>query len=103
MKPKAGRPRKDGGPGKIAQETFNALCQEGETPEAIVLKVMRGCRALPYGPNETASNEVVTDRQYEAAKALLPFRLPRLNSVDATTKNVTLSHEQWLEALDGED
>ena len=84
-----------------AAATFTALCNNGETPEAVVLRVMRGAPSIPLPDDDTArANAVVTDRQYEAAKALLPYRLPRLNAIDATNKNVDLTHEQWLAEME---
>ena len=113
VKGRSGRPvgRKDSAPRKSAERasraeaaaTFTALCNEGDTPEAVVLRVMRGAPSLPL-PDDTEERAaaIVTDRQYEAAKALLPYRLPRLNAIDATTKNVDLTHEQWLADMERE-
>lgn len=78
---------------KLAAEAeFADLANAGVTPEAFILKVMRGTVKI------TRNNK---DR-YNAALALLPYRLPRLNSVDATTRNVGLTHDEWIKQMEGE-
>lgn len=39
----------------------------------------------------------------EAAKALLPYEKPRLNAVDATVRNVEMTHEEWIASLDQQE
>lgn len=76
-----------------AEAAFNELVTEGgDTPEAYVLKVMRGKVKMTKN----------TRARYDAALALLPYRLPRLNSIDATNRNVGMTHEQWIASLDQE-
>lgn len=41
-------------------------------------------------------------QKLDAAKALLPHELPRLNSVDHVQRTVTMTHEQWIEEIDRE-
>lgn len=78
---------------QVAEAAFNDLVNDGQaTPEGYVLDVMRGKRAV------NRKNK----HRYEAAIALLPYRLPRLNSIDATTKNVSLTHEEWIAQMEGE-
>lgn len=73
--------------------TFNSLIDDGgDTPEAFVLKVMRNKIKL------TKLNR----QRYEAACVLLPYRLPRLNSIDATNRNVDMTHEDWIKSLEEE-
>lgn len=61
------------------------------TPEAIVVSVMHG-----IGSNQ------ITDRQLEAAKMLLPYRLPKLNTVEAHVATEGMTHEEWIASLDGD-
>jgi hypothetical protein len=81
-----------------AEAVFNDLVNDGAgTPEEFVLKVMRG-KVAPSGRLTKAMRW-----RFDAALALLPYRLPRLNSIDATNRNVTQSHEEWLKSMEGED
>jgi hypothetical protein len=76
-----------------AQADFNTLVTDGgDTPEAFVLKVMRtrGTKAMSKGMRQ----------RFEAACVLLPYRLPRLNSIDATNRNVGMTHEEWIKSLE---
>lgn len=75
-----------------AEMAFSELCGDGITPEEFVLKVMRGVIKLKNGRDQN---------RYSAAIALLPYRLPRLNSIDATTRNVEMSHDQWIKEMEG--
>lgn len=63
------------------------------SPEQVVVAVMHG----------TANGKKYTDKQLEAAKLLLPYRLPKLASVEAHVATTELSHEDWIASLDGED
>jgi hypothetical protein len=77
-----------------AEMAFNELVQDGQdTPESYVLKVMRGKVKLTRNSRD----------RYAAALALLPYRLPRLNSIDAQTRNVGMTHEQWIKSIEDED
>lgn len=77
-----------------AAADFGSLVNDGgDTPEAFVLKVMRNKIKL------TKANR----QRYDAACVLLPYRLPRLNSIDATNRNVEMTHEQWIKSLEGSD
>lgn len=76
------------GPGrKKAQLKFEAAVMDGIPPEVFVLEVAQGKRVI---------KTVKDKQQYEAAKILLPHRLPRLNNIDAINKNVDLSHEDFI-------
>lgn len=80
---------------KEASNNFAALFDGEEdhpTPEEIVVKVMWG-----DGDNS------ITDRQLEAAKMLLPYRLPKLNNVDAHVATTEMSHEDWINSIAGDD
>lgn len=78
---------------KQRQQAFAEAVQEGVSPEMYILDVMRGKRKV-------LSKQ--TKAQYDAAIALLPFRLPRLNNIDATQKNVDQSHEDFIKGLEDE-
>lgn len=80
---------------KEASNSFAAMfdgSEEKPTPEELVVKVMHG-----------AGNNVITDRQLEAAKLLLPYRLPKLATVEAHVATEELSHEDWIASLGEED
>jgi len=82
---------------KTNEQTFSGLFRNGEeTPESIIAKVMWGQTTITHnGKQRKLSKEMVA-----AATALLPYRLPRLNSVDAQVKHVELSHEDWLREIE---
>lgn len=79
---------------KQRQQAFAEAVQEGVAPENYVLDVMRGKRKVVSKQQQV---------QYNAALALLPYRLPRLNNIDATQKNVDMSHEEFIKAMADED
>lgn len=62
------------------------------TPEEIVVRVMHG-----VGGNE------ITDRQLDAAKFLIAYRLPKLATVEAHVATTEMSHEDWIKTLEIED
>ena len=66
--------------------------EDKPSPEEVVVRVMHG-----VGNNE------ITDRQLEAAKVLLPYRLPKLQTVEAHVATEDMSHEEWINSLEGED
>lgn len=72
-----------------------AISDGGLTPEGVILSVMRG-EKHKVGKTE----EEFSERQYQAAKDLLPYRLPRLNSIDAVQQVVGLTHEEFLKLCD---
>lgn len=79
---------------KQASNTFAAMF-EGEdkpTPEQVVVNVMHG-----VGDNQ------ISDRQLEAAKTLLPYRLPKLAQVEAHVATEEQSHEDWIAEIAGDD
>jgi hypothetical protein len=80
---------------KEAEQSFHEALQDGETPEGLIIKVMRGDTKL--------GNRKITALMVQAARDLLPYRLPKLNAIDAQVKNVELTHEQWLAQLEDED
>lgn len=76
------------GPGrKFNQIKFEAAMAEGISPEVFVLQVAQGKRAIKTKKDK---------EMYEAAKLLLPYRLPRLNNIDAVNKNVDMTHEDFI-------
>ncbi len=76
------------GPGrKQAQIKFEQAMADGLSPEVFVLQVAQGKRVIKTKKDK---------EMYEAAKTLLPYRLPRLNNIDAINKNVDLSHEDFI-------
>lgn len=76
------------GPGrKWAAQKFEAAIADGIPPETFILEVAQGKRSL-----KTKKAQIM----FEAAKVLLPYRLPRLNNIDAVNKNVDLSHEDFI-------
>lgn len=76
------------GPGrKFNALRFEAAVGEGIAPEVFVLQIAQGKRSIRTKKDREA---------YEAAKLLLPYRLPRLNNIDAINKNVDLSHEDFI-------
>jgi len=74
---------------KAAQENFSAMCAAGTSPEEIVLTVMRGGKKA----------DAITDQQYSAAKDLLRYRLPALQSVEAVVARTEMTHEEWIELV----
>lgn len=79
------------GPGKkAAQRRFEAAVGEGIAPEVFILEVAQGAREIKTKKHR---------EMLEAAKLLLPYRLPRLNNIDAVNKNVDLSHEDFIKGL----
>ena len=81
-----------------ASATFQQLCED-VSPEAIVHAIMRGENTIRINGQSVE----ITDRMLAAAKDFLPFRLPRLNSIDAVNRNVDMTHEDWLRSLEDED
>lgn len=73
---------------------FEELMADGVTPEAFILQVAQGKR------NITGKRQ---REQYEAAKLLLPYRLPRLNSIDAINKNVDMTQDDFIKKLSEEE
>lgn len=78
---------------KQAAQRFEAAIAEGISPETFILEVAQGKRSLKTKKAQ---------QMYEAAKILLPYRLPRLNNIDAVNKNVDLSHEDFIKQLEEE-
>lgn len=79
---------------KENSKKFDELMADGTTPEAFIAEVMQGKRSL-QGARQR--------EQFEAAKVLLPYRLPRLNAVDAVNRNVDLTQEEFINSLMEED
>lgn len=80
---------------KEASGNFASLfdgTEDKPTPEELVVRVMHG-----EGDNK------ITDRQLEAAKVLLPYRLPKLAQVEAHVATEEKTHEDWIAELDGDD
>lgn len=70
------------------------MMAEGTTPEAFIAEVMQGKRRLQGARQK---------EQYDAAKTLLPYRLPRLNAIDAVNRNVDMSHEDFIKGLEEDE
>lgn len=79
------------------EQTFSGLFRDGaETPESIVSKIMWGQTTIMH----LGKRRKISKTMQAAAMALLPYRLPRLNSVDAQVQQVDMTHEEWLEQMD---
>lgn len=82
---------------KANEQTFVGLFRNGEeTPESIVARVMWGQTTIMHKGKQRR----ITKEMRDAAMALLPYRLPRLNSIDANVKNVDMTHEEWINQMD---
>jgi len=66
--------------------------KEKPTPEEVVVRVMHG-----------DGDNVITDRQLEAAKMLLPYRLPKLATVEAHVATEEMTHEEWIASLEEDE
>lgn len=85
---------------KANEQTFAGLFKDGaETPESIVAKVMWGQTTITHHGKQRR----ITKEMQNAAMALLPYRLPRLNAVDAVTRNVEMTQDEWVKSLAEED
>ncbi len=79
------------------EQTFAAMFRDGEeTPESVMVKVMRGQKSIM----RRGKQQRITKEMVRAAEVLLPYRLPRLNSIDAQVKNVDMTHEEWLRIIE---
>jgi hypothetical protein len=83
-RPGAGRP--PGAATKRTREIADAAAQEGLTPLAYMLKILR-------------DEEMDTESRFEAAKAAAPYMHPRLANVEMNA-NVAVSHEDALGELE---
>lgn len=82
---------------KENEQTFAGMFSDGkETPESIIAKVMWGQETIVH----LGKQQRITQKMANAAMALLPYRLPRLNSIDASVKHVEMTHEDWLASMD---
>lgn len=80
-----------------AEQTFHALfLHEPETPESLLVKVMNGQTTI----TKRGKQMRITKEMQKAAELLLPYRLPRLNSIDAVNRNVEMTTEEWIKSLD---
>lgn len=80
---------------KAASDSFASMFdghEERPSPEKVIVDVLWG-----KGNNE------ITDRQFEAAKILIPYRLPKLNTVEAHVATEDMTHEEWIAMLEGDD
>ena len=79
---------------KEAATTFAGMFEgkDKPTPEQLVVDVMHG-----------AGDNKITDRQLEAAKTLLPYRLPKLQNVEAHVATTEMSHEDWINSLEEDE
>lgn len=84
---------------KEAEKTFHTLFKDGaETPESIMVKVMHGQTTIMHN----GKRKRITKEMQNAASMLLPYRLPRLNAIDAVQRTIEMTHEEWLEMIDEE-
>lgn len=86
---------------KEAERGFHEkIAEEGVTPEGIIQAVMMGEShvVLANGTRRKITREMRT-----AAETLLPYRLPKLNAIDAVQRNVDMTHEEWLKQMDEEN
>lgn len=88
---------------KQAESGFHSvLADGGPTPEAIMIAVMRGEDTVNNG-KATGRNVKITQKMIDAAERLLPYRLPKLNAVDQVSRNVEMTHEDWINSIDSDD
>lgn len=79
---------------KANHRKFEEMMEDGITPEALIAEVMQGKRKLSGARQK---------EQFEAAKVLLPYRMPKLNNIDAINRNIDMSHEDFIKALEAEE
>lgn len=100
----AGNPKK-----KAAESGFHTvLADGGPTPESIMIAVMRGedtvrKATIRDGKDVGGAPYKITEKMIDAAKQLLPYRLPKLNAVDQVNRNVEMTHEDWINSLDDDE
>ena len=88
---------------QAAEQGFHSILADGgPTPEAIMIAVMRGEEKIANG-KATGAPYKITQKMIDAAEKLLPYRLPKLNSVDAVQRNIEMTHEDWIKEIDTED
>lgn len=76
-----------------AAATLAGLFKEGAvSPEELMVKVMHGDEKIFVKSKERR----ITTKMIDAAKTLLPYRLPRLNAIDAEVKTIEIPHEVWV-------
>lgn len=76
--------------------SFAALCDDGVTPEQLIIAVMRGEEKIEIKGKQTK----ITKQMILAAQYVMPYRLPKLNSIDAQIKTVSMTQEEWIESMD---
>jgi hypothetical protein len=84
-----------------AEKTLNSIFSKDEmvTPEELIAKVIQGDTHI----HKKGEQRRISKQMIEAAKIMLPYRLPRLNAVDADVRNTDVPHEQWVEKLAADD
>ena len=88
---------------KQAESGFHSILADGgPTPEAIMIAVMRGETTVANG-KATGRPVTITAKMVDAAKTLLAYRLPKLNAVDQVSRNVEMTHEDWINSIDNEE
>lgn len=83
-----GSGRKPGTRNKRTEEQVEAIAASGLTPLDYMLGVMR---------DETEEK----GRRLDAAKAVAPYCHARLTAVEHSGSIAAMTHEQWLDSLDG--
>lgn len=82
---------------RSTERNFHAKLEAGGVaPEDVVIQIMNGKGSIQHDGKQVK----ISDKMYQAALALLPYRLPKLNSIDAEVKNVELTHDEWIASLD---
>lgn len=82
---------------KEAEKTFHSLFSDGsETPESMMVRIMHGQTTIMHNGKQRR----ITKEMQNAASLLLPYRLPRLNSIDAVQRNIEMTHEDWIREID---
>lgn len=83
-----------------AEKDLHRILQEGGvTPEELLVKVMYGQETVTVN----GKTKKITATMIAVARDFLPYRLPKLNSIDAQIKNVNMTTEEWLKAMDEEE
>ena len=86
------------------ERAFHARFVDGLAPEDVVIAVMQGKKSLMAAGGDAVKingrQVEISEKMLQAALALLPYRLPKLNSIDAEVKQVEMTHDEWVASLD---
>jgi len=78
------------------ERNFHAKFEDGVAPEDVVIQVMVGTGTIEH----RGKSVKISNKMFNAAMALLPYRLPKLNSIDAEVRQIEMTHEEWVRSLD---